>query len=76
MRGLLNMLRPEVKREELPEQLPLTSIAKRHVRWWIARLADAEWKGSLIFPVNHQKPVVTFKSDASGDKMWGVLVRR
>ena len=70
IRNILNLMRP-LDGEELPELIALTAAANRHLEHWIERLQDPEWEGSWIIPSDHQLPVVTFKSDASGDKMWG-----
>ena len=70
VRNLLNLLTPPAS-GALPESLQLDAAANRHLDYWIARLSDASWKGSWIFPADFRTPVVTFKSDASGDKMWG-----
>jgi len=53
--------------------LDLDDAALRHVDWWLRRLADPSWRGSAIILSRHQHPVTTFKSDASGDKMWGYV---
>ena len=52
----------------------LTPQARRHLDWWLSKLADpASWSGSkLVFAV-HQKPVVILKSDASGSGRWGYV---
>ena len=70
IRNILNLMRPP-ENGELPAFICLTAAANRHLDYWIERLQDPDWEGSWIIPTDHQMPVVTFKSDASGDKMWG-----
>ena len=58
---------PGRRREAEKKVVSLTPRAKRHVSWWISKLAKpAEWVGSKIILAIHQKPLVIIKSDASG----------
>ena len=72
IRNLLNLMRQQGDQPN-DATVTMTSSANRHLDHWIERLEDEEWEGSWIFPAEHQIPVVCFKSDASGDKMWGYV---
>ena len=45
------------------------------LHWWHARLSDESWFGSRVLLINHNKQVITVKSDASGDQSggWGYV---
>jgi hypothetical protein len=45
----------------------LTAGSIEDLEWWRARLVDPAWKGSRIWPAEHDLPVETTKSDASGE---------
>ena len=51
----------------------LSATAHADAEWWVATLTNDTLMGSRIFLSDELLPVVTLKSDASGDKGWGYV---